>query len=240
MRVRFYPPRVFFTELLTKGRIKMFKKIKRILPIMCATLLLFGSCMTVSAAEYVSEYEGFNMLDYVPQKYEDIPEYTSPDFLDDWKYYVIFTNQHGNVMCMVSNYPLYVGVKDQLSIIGLGYLNYFFNNKPIPSDYKRQTYYYTGGTWKFSTEDVVGEIYYYTWITDGTTSGIICDFNHDISTPTGDVFFYIRGLYSTTLKTLPTMIADRIRTVLTIAVFLLVSLVGLTVLSRKLPRFLRR
>lgn len=193
-------------------------KIKKILPIILACVLVFGSCLTVSAEENNRVLELDNNIykngyNYMCSKIPSL----------DFKY---FLKPSGANHAIYSTYPFisddgsrfYVSEKSNM-------VSVYFNDSGNVEKYS---------TYSGNSSDKSGYIL-------ASTYGSSVQFmtSHDIRDFSGNVVFRLPVVpIAQKAEELPEMVNNQIAVILTIAVACLALLVTLSVLRKKLPSFL--
>ncbi len=194
-----------------KEYIKVFKKVKKILPILLAMVMLFGGCLTVCAEESTTS--------------ETPVYYPLPFKSSDYSCYFIryYGGKSHFLLCALSN--------GKFALNDDGYLcctencTYTYYDYVVGSDkgWSRSS----TGTW--SAEQSIMKF-----------GNDLLECNKNIYDSSGKLVFRAPVPLAAVAEVLPETIQNQTGVILTIAIGLLASLTILSVLPKKLPLFLKR
>ena len=194
------------------------KHIKRFLPMMLAIVLVFGCCITASAAEPI----------YDMSIHKDNYSHINIDsYLEEYPYYICFT-QGGYIHYYFSIVPFVCSYSDSP--------RYLYNQNADGCFYLRLNKSGTINQSSFDKYNIVGSF------SSGDYSSVLIYGNHDIYS--GDTLVFLTPPMPQipivqAAAGLPVIDQQQIQEITIIAVSCLVLLMGLLILRKKLPTFLR-
>ena len=217
-----------------KEYIKVFKKVKKILPILLAMVMLFGSCLTVFAVSNVpNEHDAAcleKMVAYnATLNKESYPYqmYTRSYYETDEKYYtrLYFSDMPLTSYYISNTYDTYVGVSSGCE--------YYYVDYAEPTETLKCSDVYNATKDGFigASLTILSANYRIDLYTDGVSTGKYYPSNES---------FFPKPPIATAARPLVGAVKNQTGIILTIAIGLLASLIILSVLPKKLPLFLKR